>query len=1036
MKRREFLNTGLLTLGGMMIGRNFTFANAMDETSDSFKNTKGNNYNNYDLIINGAGFSGFFAALEAAKRNLKVLVIDKRTSPGYDITAKRKLWLQKDGIEKWDENMLDLFFPEGELAEMLHKELLSAPRSSRAKEEMLLFAGSIKKGMMRSLLVNKVDVLLMNDVCGIVTDKNNSVSGVIVASKHGTYSISCGSFLDASDQNLFTRDLFGQKYKIRNAGFVLELEGVGELSESSLSVSDSFGVLNNRLEIHKGKKAADQYLIEYRFAVETNDLSTIEQKARSIAFEISKKLPDLSPAFSKTELRYYALECSFEVEGKMDTSISLKNYDYIENPGTVYSCNSILQIIETARKKAEKINEYSTPVDKDIVYYIGGNAPFKGTKETISENGHALPLSPFAANTLSLKKKETSILIVGGGTAGAMAALAAKQKGFQPTIVEYFNDLGGTKTMGGVFVYYRGLQQNVIMKNFTAEVKQISADYHMKGTMPLCCKYLRSILDNDCNIINGAIFCGTNVVNKRLKSITICENGKLMQIEADLTIDATGDADVAYFAGEGYDIGDTRMEMTQNYSQWDVPFRPEVDDVHKDYDILDNTEIWELQRGLYLSHYESHYYDFYPMLTVRDSRRPHGLYTLDTADIIKEKYFEDTISQAKSDFDAHYFASSEYSRCGFLLPHMDQNVVINIPYRSLVPKTIDGLLYSGKAISETWGAIQYTRMAPDVTILGFLTGLLAAEIVRQGVQPRDFSVAAIQKEFIDKSYLLENPHQDPSSINSLVYKLVCEDSPSLSKACLEEKAVILPRLEKTFRQNKTPLLAKALAWFGNTEGVDLLSEELGLLFNQEKIAGHSSTYHEYYRTNLLYWQINQDIALLGMAPCEGSNEVIHRILKHTGSGGKMVINTWRHYNRFRIDYELVPFYNRILNLSFYIERNPNKLFINGLDKLLEEPNLSGFKTTEYNQVKARVYGANLELYIAAAAARSGSKKGMERLIDYLTDIHSNFRQFAHRELVAIFHKDFEYETHQWIQFVNQNIKIAHSVTPLVKAIEY
>jgi len=1035
MKRRAFLNTGFLTLGGMMIGSNFTFANAMEETSESFKNLRDNN--TYDLIINGAGLSGFFTALEAVKKNLKVLVLDKRTSPGYDIVAKRKLWLQSDGIEKWDDNLLDLFFPEGELAEMFNKELLDAPRNSRADNEMLLFAGSLKKGMLRTLLVNNVDVFLMNDVCGIITDKKDKVSGVLVASKHGVYSINCNSFIDTTDHHLFTRDLFNQEYKIRNAGFVLELESVSDMSEKSISASDSLGILNNRLDIHKGKKAADEYLIEFKFAVENNDLSTIEQKARSIAFEISKNLPNMAPAFSAAIMRFYALECSLEVEDKKEVIIPLKNYDYIENPSTDYSCNSILQIIETARKKVENVIESSIPGDKAIVYYIGGKASFQGTKELISENGQTLPLSPFSVKTLKIQEKDTQLLIVGGGTAGAMAALAAKQKGLKPTVVEYFNDLGGTKTMGGVFVYYRGLQDHVIMKQFTAEVKQISADYHMNGIMPVCCKYLKPLLGGDCNIINGAIFCGANVVNKQLKSITVCENGRLIQLDAKLTIDATGDADVAHFSGEGYDIGDTRMEMTQNYSQWDVPFRPKVDNVHRDYDILDNTEILELQRGLYLSHYESNYYDFYPMLTVRESRRPHGIYTLNARDIIKEEYFEDTISQAKSDFDAHYFAGSEYSRCGFLLPHMDQNVVINIPYRSLVPKTIDGLLYSAKAISETWSAIQYTRMAPDVTILGYLTGLLATEILRQDVKPRAFSVSAIQKEFIGKSYLDANPRTSTqNTIHNIVYKLICEDDSYLPKACLEDKVTILPRLEKAFKEQPNILLAKALAWFGNADGIDLITEDLDNLFNQERTVGHSPNYHEFYRTNLLYWQINQDIALLGMVNSKRSHSVIHKILKHTRSGGKMVANTWRHYNKYRIDYELVPFYNRILNLSFFIDRNPDRQFINELDNLLEEPNLSGFKSTEYNQVKMRVYGANLEVYLAAAAARSGSKKGIERLIDYLTDVHSNFRQFAHRELVAIFQKDFEYDTHKWSKFADQNIKVCNRETPLIKEIEY
>ncbi|MDD4922182.1 MAG: FAD-dependent oxidoreductase, partial [Bacteroidales bacterium] len=514
MKRRAFINTGFLTLGGMLIGRNFTYANAMAEVSDSLRNMSDGTY---DLVINGAGLSGFFAALEAAKKGLKVLVVDKRTSPGYDIAAKRKLWLKTEGLEKWDEAMLDLFLPKGELVEMLDNNL-DAPRNSRSGNELLLFAGSIKKGMLRSLLVNKVDVLLMTDVCGIITDKNNKTSGVVVASKHGVFSISCGHFVDASCNTLFTRDLFQQKYSISDAGFIIELEGVSNMTDKNISVNDSFGVLGNQITLHKGKKAADQYFLEYRFPTENNDLSSIEQKARNIAFEIGKKLPNLSPSFSNAIFRYYALECSHHVKGKIDAVIPLKNYDYFENQTEDYSCDSILQMAEEARKKVEKIKDCTTPAEMAFVHYAGSRVAFKGTNKTINENGQPLPLSPFPVETLNIPAKESSIIVVGGGTAGVMAALGVTEKGFKPTVVEYFNDMGGTRSLGGVQKYYYGNQKHPLIKQFDAEIRQTTKNHHMNGGMPRCCHDLKLLLDKKCTIINGAIFCGVEVVNKQLKS--------------------------------------------------------------------------------------------------------------------------------------------------------------------------------------------------------------------------------------------------------------------------------------------------------------------------------------------------------------------------------------------------------------------------------------------------------------------------------------------------------------------------------------
>ena len=113
---------------------------------------------------------------------------------------------------------------------------------------------------------------------------------------------------------------------------------------------------------------------------------------------------------------------------------------------------------------------------------------------------------------------------------------------------------------------------------------------------------------------------------RSVDSVLLCENGRLRRIFARLVVDATGDGDIAYFAGAKYKMGDSRMGITQNYSHWDIPFRPKVKNYNRDYDIIDNTLISEVQRGLYLSHYESHFYDFYPMLAVRESRRPDALH--------------------------------------------------------------------------------------------------------------------------------------------------------------------------------------------------------------------------------------------------------------------------------------------------------------------------------------------------------------------------------------------------------------------------
>ena len=54
---------------------------------------------------------------------------------------------------------------------------------------------------------------------------------------------------------------------------------------------------------------------------------------------------------------------------------------------------------------------------------------------------------PYETKTKSI---ETDILVVGGGTAGTIAAIQAARAGAKTVLVEFGSQLGGTTTTGGV----------------------------------------------------------------------------------------------------------------------------------------------------------------------------------------------------------------------------------------------------------------------------------------------------------------------------------------------------------------------------------------------------------------------------------------------------------------------------------------------------------------------------------------------------------------------------------------------------------
>jgi len=69
-----------------------------------------------------------------------------------------------------------------------------------------------------------------------------------------------------------------------------------------------------------------------------------------------------------------------------------------------------------------------------------------------------------------------------------------------------------------------------------------------------------------------------------------------------------------------------------------------------------------------------------------------------------------------------------------------------IPYGSLVPLEVDGLVAAGRIISQTHEADMWTRGMYCCAMTGQCAGAAAALAARGGVAPRRLSVAVLQRE--------------------------------------------------------------------------------------------------------------------------------------------------------------------------------------------------------------------------------------------------------------------------------------------------
>ena len=110
------------------------------------------------------------------------------------------------------------------------------------------------------------------------------------------------------------------------------------------------------------------------------------------------------------------------------------------------------------------------------------------------------------------------------------------------------------------------------------------------------------------------------------------------------------------------------------------------------------------------------------------------------------------------------------------------NAPFQIPYQSLIPETVDGLIAAEKSISVSHIVNGCTRLQPVVMLIGQAAGAAAALSVKQNVDPRNLDVHKLQKVLLDAGCQLFpykdlwNHHADFSTVQYLALNGVFVDS--------------------------------------------------------------------------------------------------------------------------------------------------------------------------------------------------------------------------------------------------------------------
>lgn len=159
--------------------------------------------------------------------------------------------------------------------------------------------------------------------------------------------------------------------------------------------------------------------------------------------------------------------------------------------------------------------------------------------------------------------------------------------------------------------------------------------------------------------------------------------------------------------------------------------------------------------------------DIASLVGVRQSRRIKGMYKVTMDDLLEGKGYEDDIAVTPP---MHAFNTMPDS-----ITSDDDEIPMHIPYRALVPETMDNLLIAGRCLSADVEAHNWLNLIPHSVLTGQASGTAAALAVKHGVQPRDVNIRELQTYLKAEGIYLEQD-ADPDVKVELKEAVVIEDS--------------------------------------------------------------------------------------------------------------------------------------------------------------------------------------------------------------------------------------------------------------------
>lgn len=371
----------------------------------------------------------------------------------------------------------------------------------------------------------------------------------------------------------------------------------------------------------------------------------------------------------------------------------------------------------------------------------------------------------------------SEIVVVGCGTAGSFAALAAAEQGARVTALDALWLPGGTGTAGRVFGYYHGVNAGM-QKAIDAKVQAAqAATGPANGPHPVAKAETiwRELERAGVQFgVKGRVFGVLKNGNAVTAVLAAAEDGYHVY-PCRVAVDATGDGDLAAAAGAKFSMGRESDGFMLFYGYLPVSAGKGktsyfVNGANNAMGYVDPTDTLDYSRAHFSGRAElwkmgpftpdKHFCTLAPLLGVRQGRSIRGPVVLTADDFAEGRSWPDKVCSMSCNYDrGGFFAlENEWIRRWVvmfgLFPYVRTG---EIPYRCLYPAGVEGVLLSCRAFSVEHDLASLTRMKRDMQQLGEICGLAAAMAVKSGRHPSAIDVSELQNMLRERGILPTAP---------------------------------------------------------------------------------------------------------------------------------------------------------------------------------------------------------------------------------------------------------------------------------------